>query len=1068
MRWIFTTSIQVLGLLLSSGHLIHADTVDERRAQEYLIHIWSSEDGLPQNSVNCLAQTPEGYLWAGTRSGGLARFDGLRFVVFNPQSTPELRDVEFETLSVDSRGTMWITAGNESVSALEDGRFRLVRDRNAAPRWHPLQLVAEDPNSVYLAAYDTAIYRVTADGAVDAVKRVELAPRAQGPLPGDILQAKDGSIWYLAESGEIARAEIGGDGESHVRTFQLESRPSAMSKDHNGRIWVSTGTRIGMMSDDGFQDQTPSDGPACESVLNLIASRDGGLWVWEGMRLRKMRAGRWTTTVQGFQPPRGLEALRFFDDGNGGLWAINYGVGLWHIKSDGSASLLTKQDGLPSALITCWLQDKEGNIWIGTKDKGLARIRPRWFKDFNAADGIPGDAVQSVCEDQQDRIWVGTTAGGLAYRKDGRFAAVSLPSVPGATLESVTVYPDSAKGVWIGTVKGGIFRWADDRLTRPFRLAELRNQTACALLLDSTGRVWLGNGSGAYLWQHGKLTTFGYKQGFVENEGVRALAEGPPGTIWFGTEPGDLWSYADGRLVRFSPPAAWAKARVSAILPDKDGVVWVGTLGNGLLRFHDGKFDRITTEHGLPDGSITQLLEDDSGHIWGGTYAGIFRAAKTDLASAGAGSLDRIPCPSYGILDGLPAQAFSGWFQPACWRSRDGRLWFSTINGLLSFVPNDVERNPHPPPVVIEELRVDGAKREFASRSARDMGTDAAGPLEIEPGRHYVEFLFTGLNFTAPDKVLFRWRLEPGESRWNESSKQRRANYGPLPPGSYRFRVLAANNDGVWNKEGATLEFVVLPHFWETWWFKAGLGLLALVLFAVGIAAMMRRRHRQQLERLERIHEVERERSRIARDLHDDIGTSLTRINMLSGLVSHKETSPAEVDDLTRQIRATSRKIVSELNEIVWAVNPKNDNLMELLGYVGNFAEAFCRNTSLRCRLKFDDNLPNYVLSSETRHNLFLACKEAVHNAVRHSAADELWLGAWMDGEELILTVADNGKGLVVGRQEPGRGNGLANMQQRLERIGGTCSFRQNDGRGTIVEFRLTFDDRSKRPSHRI
>jgi signal transduction histidine kinase len=421
--------------------------------------------------------------------------------------------------------------------------------------------------------------------------------------------------------------------------------------------------------------------------------------------------------------------------------------------------------------------------------------------------------------------------------------------------------------------------------------------------------------------------------------------------------------------------------------------------------------------------------------------------------------VQRIPCPAYGPLDGLPPQAYSGWFQPACWRSRDGRLWFTTVKGLLSFLPDEVEVNRRPPPVVIEDLRVDGVNRDFSlglmSGSALNATADGAHSLQIEPGRHYVEFRFTGLSFTAPDKVLFRWRLEPGESRWHESSKERQASYGPLLPGNYHFRVLAANNDGVWNEQGETLAFTVLPYFWETWWFKSGLGVLLLTLFAFAVAATMRRRHRLQLDRLERIHEVERERTRIARDLHDDIGTSLTRINMLGGLVSHEHTPPSEVKDLTRQIRDTARKIVSELNEIVWAINPKNDKLNELLGYVGNFAETFCRNTPLRCRLKIAEDLPDHALSSEVRHNLFLAFKEAVNNAVKHASADELWVRARVERHELVLTVEDNGIGLAVNRQASGTGQGLNNMHQRLQRIGGQCTIRKNGERGTIVEFRL-------------
>src|SRR5882724_5998835 len=269
-------------------------------AADYLINVWSSENGLPQNSVNCLAQTPDGYLWAGTRSGGLARFDGIRFVTFNPQTTPALKDVEFETLSVDSLGTMWITAGNESVAAMTEGRFRLVRGRNATPRWHPLQLAAEDANSAYLAAYESAIYRVPRNGAVNDVKRVKLAPapppQPQGPPPppGKFFQRRDGDIWYLTSSGEIASLKLANNGESSTRVFHLDSPAVAMTKDYEDNIWVSSTNRLGVMSHDGFIDHTPANGPACNRIRKIIADRDDSIWVWEDHRLRKMQAGHWT------------------------------------------------------------------------------------------------------------------------------------------------------------------------------------------------------------------------------------------------------------------------------------------------------------------------------------------------------------------------------------------------------------------------------------------------------------------------------------------------------------------------------------------------------------------------------------------------------------------------------------------------------------------------------------------------------------------------------------------------------------------------------------------------------
>lgn len=1053
------------GVLCLGELLVPAATHDEPAThaarQDYLIHTWRSADGLPQNSVTCLAQTPDGYLWVGTRSGGLARFDGIRFVVFTPQNTPALKDVEIEHLKVDSTGAMWIAAGNESVAVLENGQFRALRTRHAAPRWHPVELVAEYPDAVLLSTHGSALHRIERLGEVNQSTRLAVNPP---PLnnPGDYWQDREKAIWYLAPDRSLARLELSGDRLVSTPFADLASPVRALAKGRNNEVWAATASRFGVLRGDGFEDRTPANPTAPSDIRGIAPTGDGGVWVLERERCRKALKGVWGAEASREAFPDPNANLRLLGDSKGGLWGIHYGEGLLHVRADGRSRFLTKKDGLPSALISCQMEDAEGNIWIGTRDGGLARIRRRAFKFFGVTEGIPGEVVQSVCEDVAGNLWVGTANGGLARLERDHFVQVPLPGLPGTTIESVTVFPDTTNGIWIGTINGGAMRYMNGEITIPFPSRIGRPQVTDVVLQDSLGRVWLGSGSGLLLWQDGTLTQFGSGQGFIDNVGVRALAEGPPGTIWIGTGPGELWQLDRDQLVRHRPPEEWPTARLSALLPDEKGVVWAGTLGGGLLRFQDGEFTRVTSEQGLPNDSIPQLLEDDQGNLWGGTYAGIFRATKADLARAAAGEVSRIACPVYDVLDGLPSQECSGWFQPACWRSKDGRFWFTTVKGLVTLDPGEVVINQHSPPVVIEDLRVDGRTRPLTGQQnpsiepASHTSAAATRPsLKIEPGRHYVEFRFTGLNFTAPDKVRFRWKLEGVEREWREGGNQRMVGYGPLMPGDYCFRVLASNNDGVWNDEGTSLAFSVLPHFWETWLFKGVLIASSFALLACMLIATLRHRHRQQLERIERVHEVERERARIAQDLHDDLGTSLTQIGMLSGLVGHERTPPDEVRDLTRQIRSTARQMVSDLNEIVWAVNPKNDQLTELIGYLGNFAEVFFRNTSIRCRLKIPESLPDWPLIPEIRHNLFLAFKEAINNAARHSTADEVWVRARLEGEVLILTVEDNGEGFDQGSAAAPSGNGLANMHQRLTRMGGTCDIRSGVGGGTAVEFRL-------------
>jgi ligand-binding sensor domain-containing protein len=552
---------KLAGLILMVAISVSAQT-EPGGSSDYLIQVWSSEDGLPQNSVNCLAQTPDGYLWIGTRSGGLARFDGSRFVVFNPQTTPELKDVEFETLSVDSRGTLWITAGNESAASMTAGRFYLVRERTAEPRWHPLNVIGEESNAVYLASFHPSVFRVPRNGTVNEAERIDLAPPPPLPVPQPMIQTRDGSLWYLTDSHRVARLELSSPENRRTVVFNSPSPARELVKCANGELWLATDQQLGVMTTNGFADHTPTNG-ILGTVRELIATRDHGIWVWNGDSLRKYMGGRWGQNVKQFRPADTTGPLHFFADSQGGLWVIEYGAGLWHVQPNGEASLLTLRDGLPSKFITCCLEDNEGNIWIGTKEAGLARIRPRQFRQFTSADGIPGDVAQSVCEDAQGRIWVGTATGGLACKQGDRFVPVPLKPNSDPLVESVTVFPDATNGIWIGTLQGSVFRFADNavscvnnEVSWSFPLERLRDHVANAMMEDSRGRVWFGNGAGAYYFQDGKLTMFDSAAGFVENIGVRALAEGPPGTLWLGTEPGDVWRIANDKPARFHPPAA--------------------------------------------------------------------------------------------------------------------------------------------------------------------------------------------------------------------------------------------------------------------------------------------------------------------------------------------------------------------------------------------------------------------------------------------------------------------------------------------------------------------------------
>ena len=437
------------------------------------------------------------------------------------------------------------------------------------------------------------------------------------------------------------------------------------------------------------------------------------------------------------------------------------------------------------------------------------------------------------------------------------------------------------------------------------------------------------------------------------------------------------------------------------------------------------------------------------------SHDGIIRASEAELNACAEGKTNEVHCETYGINDGMPTIECSEGLQPAGCKTADGRLWFPTSKGLVAVNPLDVEVNHLPPPVVIEEVRVD-------DRPVTG-GALSSSPLKIPPGRHRFEFQYTGLSFVDPEKVQFRYRLDGFETDWVNAAGRRTVNYNYIPPGNYSFQVIACNNDGIWNETGASIPFGVLPFFWQTLWFQ----ILAWIVIVAASGGLVwfdtRRRMRRKLERLEWQRAVEHERARIAHDIHDDLGSHLTRISMLSesacGELDHPERAATDLN----QISDTARELTRAMDEIVWAVNPRHDTLEGLASYLEKFAQDLLATAGIRCRLDLPLQFPEWRLTAELRHNLFLAFKEALHNAVKHSAASEVHIRLVPKTAAFELAVEDNGRGFApgtVGRPsvDPGRlasGNGLENMTRRLAEIHGHCDIQSAPGQGTRVIFTI-------------
>ena len=969
-------------------------------APNYFMRTWQVEQGLPQNKVTAVVQTRDGYLWVGTYNG-LARFDGVRFVVFDDNNTPELHSSRITSLFEAADGTLWIGTESGDVSQYKDNHFAAVPVR---ANWG-----------------GGKIYAITADGT--------------------------GDVWLLNEMGELARVR---DGRVLAPPAGVITNVVALAQSANGQIWVDREGWVSVLKHGQLQlvefgATTPATYPYIQGVA---ASRDGGFWVASNSGIRKWKDGQWTADLGA--APWGWNTIpNFLETSTGVLAAGTTSDGLWLVFPDSTntpAVHIDRTNGLPSDWVISLWEDREKNLWCGT-GAGLVVIRPNNLETISPPDKWKSCPVLCVLPAPDGALWVGTEGAGLYRLQNGGWT--NFYSDQGIRNPFVwSLAADGAGKIWAGTWGGGLFAQKDDAFDYAPGLENFLLPTPALLFLRD--ELWIGTPAGALRYQNGKLERFSKIAGEPFGD-VRAIARDKSGALWFGTAGGGLVCRQDGNFRRFKKADGLSSDFIECLHFAGDGALWIGTFGGGLDRFKDGKFSVTNRKQGLPNGVIGHIEADGRGFLWMSSYGGILRASEKDLNRCADGEIAEVPFLTYGINEGMPTLECSEGLQSAGGKTADGRLWFATAKGLVAVDPAGVKLNPLPPPVRIEEMRVDDKK--FAD------GT-AAGLLKIPPGRHHVEFEYTGLSIVAPEKVRFKCRLNGFDPEWANVGGKRVATYNYIPPGSYSFQVTACNNDGVWNESGASLAFEVLPYFWQTTWFLVVSGLATVLAASGAVWFDTRRRMRRRLERAERQRDIERERSRIAQDIHDDLGASLTRISMLSETVQSELDQPEQAAAGLNQIYKTAHELTRAMDEIVWAVNPRHDTLEGLTSYLEKFAQDLLAAAGIRCRLDMPLEFPSWRPTSDVRHNLFLAFKEALHNVVKHSAASETSIRLVTEASHFELVVEDNGRGFTpeTAREHPrdnsarlSTGNGLENMARRLAEIHGSCRIQSAPGQGTKV-----------------
>ena len=992
-----------LALALAVGGGLGWGAVDLTDQTDFTIDAWGTEEGLPQSSVTSIVQTPEGYLWLAT-FGGLARFDGVRFTVFDSSNVPGLPGNRFIRMSVDRAGALWLVTEQHDLARLQQGSCRTFTAADGLP-----------------------------PGGVEWVK------------PDAI-----GGLWLAGLRGGLRSWEQGRFVTVPAPPEFADRPPESMVGNGEGGAWFKFQGHLFLFQNGQF---APLPGPAGqpEALVNAVcASRDGGLWAVTPAGLRKLVHGKWlpeTWPCADFKSA--ITDVR--EDLAGNLWVATYQNGLFRFHSPGGGQHFTVASGLTTLSLRSLLCDREGNVWVGTDGGGLLRVKPRLWKMITRREGLGIDAVHSVCQDRPGRIWFGGGTSKPYWLNQGA-VSVAIPAPQSDPISGVwSILTTRAGVIWIGTYRGQAFRYQDGTLTAYGPAEGLLAGSVRALFEDRQGTLWVGGFDGLSRIDGGQVTHYSRTNG-LSSERVWALAEDSQGSLYIGTAGGGLNRFQNGRFTAYTRAQGLPDDGIDALYVDAQDVLWIGTHGGGLSRFEAGHCFNFRVKGGLPARTVGPLLEDDDGRLWMASNLGIVRIARRELNEFAAGHCRSLNYVAFDRSDGLATVEVGG-VQPACLKARDGKLWFGTAKGAAFVDPKQLRINPLPPPVILDEVRIDdevvAVQRTEEPNPASQLGArpgtsaqdtppiaDRGAQITVLPHQRRVEFRFTGLSFTAPSKVRFRYQMEGFDPDWVDGGTTRSASYTRLPPGTYQFRVTAGNNDGVWNGASAALGVVVAPAFHQTWWFRA--------LVPAAVAALISGFY---LYHLARLRQLARLRGRIAGDLHDEIGSNLGGIILLSELTQQAPALPPEAQASLREIHTTAQRTASAMRDIVWFLNPDFDTLADMVARMREFAATLL--PGMDCDFVVPTLPAAQGLPLEFRRNVFFAFKEMLHNIVKHAGATRVEIRLAAAGRQFTLRVQDNGRGCDPAASTSG--HGLRSLRQRAADLGGQFALESAPGQGTTL-----------------
>lgn len=1001
-----------------------------KRITQYRLDTWQEVQGLKHNSIIALAQSADGYLWLATYAE-LYRFDGVTFR--NYESV--LGSAQPRSLFQDSQGRMWIGT-TDGLYSYAGGVFSKVPLDAGLPR-RTISAVTELRDGTLLFGTQSGIFSY--NGALFQNRSIEFD--VVNTTVWCITETEDGEIWIGTEKGARRKTASFVEQIDTTSGFLQHNVVRSIIEDRFGNIWIGTGGggitryRNGVFSTFSTKDGLPSN------VIRIL-----------------------------------------YEDRNGSVWIGSSGGGLSRYLN-GRFETLTSVDGLTTDVIWALCQDREGSLWIGTGGGGLNRLRDSRFTALTKKEGIGNNFLWTVYEDGRGVQWVGTNGGGITSWDNGTAKTYTVGTTPLSNIVR-TVVDDGKGSLWVGT-SDGVFR-SPSRPPHSFqRFTPISSKLIYTVTRTKNNTLWFGTqNNGAYVVTNDRVTHITTEDGLPHNS-VRTITEHPDGSLWFGTDSGIVImtkTQAGDDWAMFPHNAIFANEELREIYIDADSVVWVGTDKGSLRRIQGDKVTQFGPKEGYDAIAVHEIQEDDLGYLWLTCNKGIFRVSKSELAGIASGVITNTDFTLYGIVDGMGSSECNGGGQPAGWKMRNGTIWFPTMKGVTIVSPQKLPTNTIVPPVFIEQVTADGSPVDIVQ-----------SVVELAAGSNRVTIGFSALSLLAPELVQFKYMMEGYDQGWIDGGNSRSVSYTNIAPGTYTFRVIASNNDGVWNYDGASITVTQQPHFYQTSWFGISILLLitggAFSVYKYRISSLQQRE--QELTQLvdertrnlqiekERAEQANRFKSDLVNIVAHDLKNPLTTIVGMSHLLREEDFSPETVKESAVAISGSAEQMVRLITDFLSVeameqgkitLNKAPLNLSDLTGYVIGTNRYLAERKQQSITTAFCAENECTVTGDHDR--LYQSIENVLSNAIKYSpVGSPISVTVERAGAAVRVSVKDQGAGLsdedqkkLFGKfqklsprptaNESSNGLGLSIAKQIIELHGGRIWAESQLGRGStfIIE----------------